>query len=107
MRGIGEAKQGLYYFCLKSILHSQIDNIVYNSQCDISLSPSCNVAICTTWHNRLGHIPFTMLKYFDVIKSGDADLTCSICPQAKQTRLPFSNSTSHTTAPFGLLHFDI
>ncbi|CAL8990607.1 unnamed protein product [Prunus brigantina] len=62
------------------------------------------------WHMRLGHpspsrlkllssfLPFSPLSFDD---------NCSVCPMAKQTRLPFPLSSIKTHAPFNLLHCDI
>ncbi|XP_019267597.1 PREDICTED: uncharacterized protein LOC109244892 [Nicotiana attenuata] len=61
------------------------------------------------WHNRMGHLPFAKLK---CIPSVSSDLStkqpfiCSICPLAKQARLPFPDSTSNSTSLFQLIHID-
>jgi len=65
------------------------------------------------WHKCLGHpspaclqlasslLPIPFSKNLILIHN------CSICPKAKQTRLPFSLSTIKSHSPFNLLHYDI
>ncbi|KAL6273311.1 hypothetical protein ACE6H2_024003 [Prunus campanulata] len=62
------------------------------------------------WHMRLGHPSSSCLKLvtpFLTSKNISFDHNCSICPMAKQTRLPFPLSSISTHAPFDLLHCDI
>ncbi|KAL0314938.1 UNVERIFIED_CONTAM: Retrovirus-related Pol polyprotein from transposon RE1 [Sesamum angustifolium] len=62
----------------------------------------------SVWHNRLGHSSSDVLHHIPVIKMHNhKDYTCSVCPLAKQTRLPFSSSEKHTEKVFDLLHIDI
>lgn len=62
------------------------------------------------WHWRLGHVPFrsleSMAKKFSSISCSNNHF-CEICPQAKQTRLPFPSSAINTTRLFQLIHVDI
>ncbi|XP_075084919.1 uncharacterized protein LOC142168154 [Nicotiana tabacum] len=57
----------------------------------------------------MGHIPFAKLK---CIPSVSSDLStkqsfiCSICPLARQARLPFPDSRSSSTSLFQLIHID-
>ncbi|MCE7766840.1 hypothetical protein GQL56_29895, partial [Pseudomonas putida] len=44
------------------------------------------------WHNRMGHLPFAKLKCIPSVSSDlstKQPFTCSICPLARQARLPF------------------
>ncbi|XP_075080014.1 uncharacterized protein LOC142165337 [Nicotiana tabacum] len=44
------------------------------------------------WHNRLGHVPFVKMKRITSIPanfSPKQPFTCTICPMARQERLPF------------------
>lgn len=61
------------------------------------------------WHMRMGHPSFKVLRQlFSVNK--DADMlvhnSCSVCPLAKQTRIPFPTSVSRASSPFDLIHLD-
>ncbi|CAN1776000.1 Retrovirus-related Pol polyprotein from transposon TNT 1-94 [Linum perenne] len=57
------------------------------------------------WHYRLGHssIQNQVLSQCLVNKR----FHCRICPAAKQTRMPFSDSSSYAKSCFDLLHMDI
>ncbi|XP_069144064.1 uncharacterized protein [Solanum lycopersicum] len=49
------------------------------------------------WHYRLGHVPFIKMKKLTSIPvkfSPKQPFLCPICPMARQSRLPFSNSTT-------------
>ncbi|XP_071739887.1 uncharacterized protein [Rutidosis leptorrhynchoides] len=63
------------------------------------------------WHSRLGHSSFNVLKQIDCLSSVimcSYDINdCSICPLAKQHKLPFPDSTSHANTLFDLIHIDI
>lgn len=41
------------------------------------------------------------------MKNSSLECRCDVCPQAKQTRLPFPKSQSFTKASFQLLHMDV
>lgn len=60
----------------------------------------------TTWHKRLGHASSLKLRNFgnNFGKNGEH---CDSCLRAKLTRLPFPNSSIHTTSCFELIHCDI
>jgi len=97
---IGSAKQhaGLYYM-------SPLPNQAHASQ--ISIDPDL-------WHKRLEHpsqaclqlvsslLPIPISKNLILIHNN-----CSICPKAKQRRLPFPLSTIKSHSPFNLLQCDI
>jgi hypothetical protein len=62
------------------------------------------------WHQRLGH-PSNMahypLHFLSCNKSSTSHSSlCESCQLGRHTRLPFPSSTSHTTAPFQLIHCD-
>ena len=94
----GKQHAGLNYM-------SPIPNQAHTSQ--ISTDPDL-------WHKRLGHpspaclqlasslLPIPVKKNLIPIHNN-----CSICPKAKQTRLPFPLSTIKSHSPFNLLHCDI
>ncbi|XP_060211882.1 uncharacterized protein LOC132639456 [Lycium barbarum] len=61
------------------------------------------------WHYRLGHMPFSRMKDISVINSSHSpkqSFPCSTCPLARQTRLPFPDSVTHSSLPFQLVHID-
>ncbi|XP_019260138.1 PREDICTED: uncharacterized protein LOC109238158 [Nicotiana attenuata] len=62
------------------------------------------------WHNRLGHVPFVKMKRITSIPvnfSPKQPFTCTICPMARQERLPFPQKTSTSNRIFELLHVDL
>ncbi|XP_019233596.1 PREDICTED: uncharacterized protein LOC109214159 [Nicotiana attenuata] len=62
------------------------------------------------WHNRLGHVPFVKMKNissFPVTFSPKQSFNCTICPMARQERLPFPQKTNTTNKIFELLHIDL
>ena len=64
----------------------------------------------TVWHQRLCHVPMSVIRkipIFNKFGSKFALHNCEICPLARQTRLPFPNSTSRSTSIFQLVHLDV
>ena len=63
------------------------------------------------WHLRLGHISPSRLKIVSPLlplpNVHFLNNDCNVCPMAKQTRVPFSNSSISTHFPFDLIHCDI
>ena len=98
MIGSGKQHAGLYYM-------SPPPNQAHASQ--ISTDPDL-------WHKRLGH-PFlaclqhvSSLLHIPITKNLiPIHNNCSICPKAKQIRLPFPLSTIKSHSPFNLLHCNI
>ncbi|KAK8624287.1 hypothetical protein V6N13_065635 [Hibiscus sabdariffa] len=117
MKGIGTQSCGLYFLDSTSFF----PEVTYGNQC--TSFDQCSVyafAECMSssvvnknsiWHARLGHAPLNILAKTSFLHSislkPDSVLPCSICPLAKQTHLPFQNSTSTTSAPFELIHIDL
>ncbi|XP_075078430.1 uncharacterized protein LOC107791162 [Nicotiana tabacum] len=61
------------------------------------------------WHYRLVHIPFSKIKFISDVNcelSSKQSFTCLICPLARQTRLPFHDSSIQSTHSFQLIHID-
>lgn len=59
------------------------------------------------WYLRLGHTPFDNMKYISFLSNKfpkRQSFICSICPRARQQRLPFPESSIDSTAPFQLIH---
>lgn len=94
MIGLGEQRGGLYY--MSPLLRTPSSHQV---------SYPSNL-----WHMRLGHPSASRLKLVSPLLSSNNisfDNNCTVCPMAKQTRLPFPLSSITTHAPFDLLHCDI
>ena len=63
------------------------------------------------WHQRLGHpnsnLMHSLIKQFQLPIHGSLNFNCNACNVAKSHKLPFSESHSHTSKPFQLLHMDV
>ncbi|KAL2926306.1 Retrovirus-related Pol polyprotein from transposon RE1 [Bienertia sinuspersici] len=97
---LGELRSGLYAVDGTSpIFHKDKSKAVF-----LSLSEESKL-----WHLRLAHMPFNKLVHVKPgLKSNTScDYFCTICPKARQTRLSFPVSSSHTNKCFQLLHVDI
>jgi hypothetical protein len=76
-------------------------------------SPSSLLATIDFWHQRLGHpnkaTLSSLLSDFSIPcnKEVHNPSVCEFCQQGKHVRLPFTNSSSHSTYPFELLHCDL
>lgn len=79
------------------------------------VDPVCNSTNSTInkmdvlWHFRLGHVPFSKMKLISDISSclsPKQSFPCSVCPLARQTRLPFPDSSIQSSSPFQLIHVD-
>ena len=76
---------------------------------------SCNSSIVSNsilWHNRMGHPSSSRLHLISSIIPNvtfcDKEfLVCTICPLAKQKRIPFPNENNIFSSIFDLVHCDI
>ncbi|KAL2248345.1 uncharacterized protein LOC105162774 [Sesamum indicum] len=61
------------------------------------------------WHARMGHASIAVIKCIPAcnISRESQEIKCDICPQAKQSRIPFKNSDSRSAAIFDLVHLDV
>lgn len=62
------------------------------------------------WHYRLGHLPIYKMKTLSLVSKDCNDSsfeTSTICHQARQHNLSFTNSDSHSHKPFDRLHADV
>lgn len=78
----------------------------------LTRTPACNQAsqASNLWHMRLGHPSPSRLKLaYSLLPTNNISCEnyCTVCPMAKQTRLPFPLSSISTKASFDLLHCDI
>ncbi|XP_075106878.1 uncharacterized protein LOC142179889 [Nicotiana tabacum] len=123
---IGKAAGRLYYLHPDGDLFpntsSSLSNVV-NTTCNKSVPaplhpnvpPSCNQTSLVNkmdllWHQRLGHMPFHKMQSISFLSdkvSTKQSFICSICPMARQQRLPFHDSTVSSTKLFQLVHIDI
>ena len=117
---MGRNQGGLY--TLQSSLPDSLPSCISDALSKLSSSfpsvtalNSCNVpSVDTTslWHCRLGY-PFAkrldLLQFAipTIISCNNKTFDCSICPLAKQRRLSFPTSISHSSACFDLIHVDI
>jgi histone deacetylase 1/2 len=58
------------------------------------------------WHRRLGH-PGVSTSFNENFRCNKMTRTCRACQMGKHVRLPFSSSTSFTSAAFTLIHCDL
>ncbi|XP_070055363.1 uncharacterized protein [Nicotiana tomentosiformis] len=83
--------------------------------CTVNIvSSSCNKDAMNkmdiVWHHKLAHVPFIKMKSIYEISSNSSStqsFPCTICPMARQTRLPFPDISIHSSKPFQLVHVDI
>jgi len=96
MIGSGKQHASLYYM-------SPLPNQAHTSQVSTDHD---------LWHKRLEHPSPACLQLASSLLPISKNLipshnNCSICPKARQTRLPFPLSTIKYYSPFNLLHCDI
>ncbi|XP_016474879.1 uncharacterized protein LOC107796600 [Nicotiana tabacum] len=64
--------------------------------------------IMSLWNKRLGHAPMKVLQKISSLPHIPMqDHHYTVCPIAKQSRLPFLHSTSCSTHPFEIVHTDV
>lgn len=101
--GTARVLKGLYHLLIDSL---HIDSLPLPSHVLAVSSPMSFV-----WHSRLGHQGTSRMREINKIDpSVDVNFdseSCTICPLAKQKRLPFPVSHSVSHSPFFLLHIDI
>lgn len=103
MKGIGKESGGLYH------LPATLQCEETKGKSVVMMTQSSN-ADQLLWHSRLGHPSMKVMKhlFMDRHLSVSSDCSkCSICPLAKQTRLPFPLSMSRALGVFDLIHLDV
>lgn len=119
----GRVKNGLYllqsFHTLANSLHqskpvSTIPNnytqLIANSLSSCSTNVSNSAESChKLWHVRLGHMPISSMKNISFLPKAALipdTFPCTICPMARQHKLPFPVSTTSTSHTFELIHID-
>ncbi|CAM8888862.1 unnamed protein product [Rhodiola kirilowii] len=97
---IGRLVRGLYHLDVE------------NSSCKSTCTVTCKKISTSIWHKRMGHLPVHKLKKMmsstqENIQLVDCDMHCSVCPMAKQSRLPFPSSSHKSVESFELIHADV
>ncbi|XP_074362173.1 uncharacterized protein LOC141702369 [Apium graveolens] len=116
-------KYNIYFTPNKCILQKSADDKqlvlgilvdgLYQLVSDSSTSISCSLSVHknppSLWHQRLGHIPFNSLIHIPELEVPRDDHLphCSVCPLAKQCKLPFPISSSQAANAFDLIHYDV
>nr|XP_004245314.1 uncharacterized protein LOC101251909 [Solanum lycopersicum] len=113
--GIGKENQGLYILntaATTKLSNDQGSSGKYAKEDACKRNPiSFNSTVesaSSLWHKRLGHAPLKVLsriKDLNIVSVNDQH--CSICPIAKQSRLPFPISLSHSSSIFDIIHGDV
>jgi len=106
--GVGKEQNGLYFLMLQSSV-SGLDSADSSSRA-LSTSVKSSSSPADIWHYRLGHPSSSRVHLLHDLVSYipcDSNKFCTICPLAKQHRLPFAHSTSITCSSFDLIHVDI
>lgn len=99
----GSLQFGLYHLDTSSYKYNSTSLSVASN----SISKQQSNAL---WHMRLAHVSSLVLHKIPDISSfviDDYNKHCPICPIAKQSKLPFTLSTSHASASFDLVHIDV
>ena len=107
----------LLNYCKRSSLPCvKLSHTINKEACSIDhfSSSAANLSVSKDneflWHARLGHVPFVRMKNMSTIPlkfSNKQSFTCTICPMARQTRMPFLESVTATSSIFELLHVDL
>ena len=116
MIGMGKQHNGLYLLDLSSDSTNIAAVITSNSGLHKHLYSLSSIKNSNkdihVWHCRLGHPSLSRMNFLSSIvsnasySSNDAP-TCTVCPLAKQKRLPFPNNNHLSLKSFDLLHIDI
>ena len=118
MIGLGKKQGGLYTLqsqSVASLLASVFDVLAKLSRFSSFCFNSCTSDVDKTslWHCRLGHSsPQRLVLLQSLVPTVitcniNKTFDCSVCPLAKQKRLPFLASISSSSSCFDLIHADI
>ena len=100
--GSGREDNGLYL-----LDSSRLSYYVANQSS--ARSSSVNKDLLMRWHNRLGHLPISVLKRVlpQFASVAPFELNCEPCVLAKQCRVSYPVSFNETSAPLQLVHSDV
>jgi hypothetical protein len=116
MIGLGKQRNGLYileqFADLSSIPLTTAASTILQNKLYSFASVKHLDSDFHTWHCRLGHPSLSRMSFLSsvlphVVHSNEDVSLCTICPLAKQKRLPFPNKNQLVSSPFDLLHVDI
>lgn len=91
-------------------------NVVNNSNVEnkgqISAQQKCSDVIhkqCKLWHCKLGYVPFDVIQNIipSIVGKCNELSSCEVCVKAKQTRLEFLDSNTHSKKSFDVIHVDL
>ncbi|KAF5461048.1 hypothetical protein F2P56_020874 [Juglans regia] len=113
--GMSEVRGGLYHLLRSWVSPSALVDAwpsFLSKDQSISASATHTASLSSLWHYRLGHISFSRLLLIKdpiVINNlhSHNQTPCSICPLAKQHRLPFPSSNHSSLHVFDIIHCDI
>ncbi|KAL0391906.1 UNVERIFIED_CONTAM: Retrovirus-related Pol polyprotein from transposon RE1 [Sesamum radiatum] len=104
--GVGRQWGSLYVLDKTSFnstfIHQHTENQVPSELCNLSALDKTAL-----WHRRFGHPSHIVLKHIMSLPHFDSMKHCSVCPLAKQQRLPFSTCQIQSTSIFELVHLDL
>lgn len=110
--------QALSYGTILGIGHEVGGLYILQNRCTIAAntvvkSLKNSPAELLRWDHRQRHVSYTKMLRMSSLGLTDSSYTmfcikeCCICPIAKQSHLPFSDSDSHASLPFAILHMDL
>lgn len=105
VKGVGKARNGLYYLDRDDMMHV-VDKTVTHT-CLNSFKTENTFEL---WHNRLGYASLSKLEHIQCVKPWISPKHSKVfltCPMSKFTKLPFNLSESHAAVIFELVHMDM
>ncbi|KAH0738218.1 hypothetical protein KY290_036923 [Solanum tuberosum] len=106
VKGIGKMCDGLYKMQLQVKDYQQ----AMAATATVDSRPIGENTNLKTWHNRLGHAPDKVLMKIPNMNFSTSSSNikeCTICPLARQMRLPFPVKTTRFTYPLEMIHVDV
>ncbi|XP_070055145.1 uncharacterized protein [Nicotiana tomentosiformis] len=95
-------------FQLVSLSTSTVNTISYDINKDSNLADNKSCTVFSLWYQRLGHAPLKILRSVKVLHDIHfRQHHCTVCPIAKQSRLPFPVSSSYSKSAFDMVHGDV
>jgi len=109
--GVGREANGLFYLLDNPDMLSKADSSSCKFPIPFQFSATIKSVSTNIWHYRLGHLSPSRLQFLHSnnqhISCDLISTPCTICPLAKQKRLPFPHSVVISTSIFDLIHCDI